>query len=29
MAYYIAVIMMIYYGYQIIKAQEKEDKIKA
>jgi len=28
-AYFLAIVMMVYYGYQIIQAQEKEDKIKA
>jgi len=28
LAYYVAILMMIYYGYKIIQAQEKEDKIK-
>ena len=28
LAYYIAIILMVYYGYQIMQAQEKEDKIK-
>jgi len=28
MAYYLAIILMVYYGFQIMKAQEKEDKIK-
>jgi len=28
-AYYIAILMMVYYWYKIVQAQEKEDKIKA
>jgi hypothetical protein len=29
LAYYAAFVMMVYYGYKIMQAQEKEDKIKA
>ena len=29
LAYYVAIILMVYYGYKIMQAQEKEDKIKA
>jgi len=28
LAFYVAILMMIYYGYKIVEAQEKEDKIK-